>query len=97
MQQMHKVLCKHQGKARTARVPAQKLAAPRQTTSYLRHTCPKPQGAPRRPLALTCSAGAASPQPGAGTGGNTMGEGDPTHTHVWSALPVKRVVFSLET
>lgn len=30
MQQAHKGLCKHQGKARTARVPAQKLAAPRQ-------------------------------------------------------------------
>lgn len=53
MQQVHKGLCKHQGKARTARVPAQKLAAPRQN-----HLLPLAQ-APVR----TQAAGAASPQP----------------------------------
>lgn len=43
MQQMHKVLCKLQGKAKTAQVPAQKLAASGLTTFHLWHSWPKPQ------------------------------------------------------
>lgn len=54
MQQVHKGLCKHQGKARTARVPAQKLAAPKQN-----QLLPPLAQAPVR----TQAAGAASPQP----------------------------------
>ena len=43
-------------------------------------------------LALTCSAGTASPHPGVRSGTNSLEKEDPTHTHVWSALPVKRSV-----
>lgn len=38
MQQMHKVLCKAQGKVKTAQVSAQKLAAPGLITSHLCHS-----------------------------------------------------------
>lgn len=43
-------------------------------------------------LTFTCSAGTASPHPGVGPGVNTLEKEDPTHIHVWSALPVKRIV-----
>lgn len=46
----------------------------------------------RTQLALTRSAGTASPHPGVRPGANSLEKEDPTHIHVWSALPVKRAV-----
>lgn len=43
MKKMHMVLCKPQGKAKTAQVPARKLAAPGLIISHLWHSWPNPE------------------------------------------------------
>lgn len=47
MKKMHMVLCKPQGKAKTAQVPARKLAAPGLIISHLWHSWPKPEAEQR--------------------------------------------------